>query len=142
MNIQELEKRTGITKQNIRFYERKGLLCPKRNTANNYREYTEEDERTLKTIRLLRKLDVSIEEIRETLEGRLGLEKLMQGHLAELQNRQKELNAGISICKKLTHTELAALDTEAVLEEMEKLEAQGERFMTILDDYKIYEDSY
>ncbi|MDE7318096.1 MAG: MerR family transcriptional regulator, partial [Lachnospiraceae bacterium] len=44
MNIQELEKRTGITKQNIRFYERKGLLCPKRNTANNYREYTEEDE--------------------------------------------------------------------------------------------------
>lgn len=141
MNIQELEKRTGITKQNIRFYERKGLLCPKRNTANNYREYTEEDERTLKTIRLLRKLDVSIEEIREMLEGRLGLEKLMQGHLAELQDRQKELNAGISICKKLTHTDLSALDTEAVLEEMEKLEAQGERFMTILDDYKIFAEA-
>ena len=39
MNIQELEKKTGITKQNIRFYERKELLHPNRNTANNYREY-------------------------------------------------------------------------------------------------------
>ena len=28
MNINELERLTGITKQNIRFYEKKGLLHP------------------------------------------------------------------------------------------------------------------
>lgn len=141
MNIQELEKRTGITKQNIRFYEKKGLLCPERNAVNNYREYTEEDERTLKTIRILRKLDVSIEEIRETLEGRLALEELMQRHLAELEERQKELKAGISICRKLSHTGLSGLDTEAVLTEMEAMEAQGGKFMTILNDYKIFAEA-
>lgn len=43
MNINELEKRTSITKQNIRFYEKRGLLNPSRNTVNNYREYTEAD---------------------------------------------------------------------------------------------------
>ncbi len=74
MNIQELENRTGITKQNIRFYEKKGLLSPKRNESNNYREYTKEDEKTLKDIRMLRKLDVSIEDIRMILEGQISLD--------------------------------------------------------------------
>lgn len=37
MNINELEKRTGITKQNIRFYEKKELLHPARNAV----EFTE-----------------------------------------------------------------------------------------------------
>ena len=138
MNIQELEKRTGITKQNIRFYERKELLSPKRNASNNYREYTEEDVRTLKEIRMFRKLDVSIEDIRETLEGRIPLDQLMQKHLEELENRQKELKAGISICRKLVHTELSRVDTEAVLQEMEKIEEKGGRFMNIIEDYKKY----
>lgn len=37
MNINELERLTGITKQNIRFYEKKELLHPARNSINNYR---------------------------------------------------------------------------------------------------------
>lgn len=136
MNIQELEKRTGITKQNIRFYEKKGLLHPKRNDSNNYREYTSKDEKTLKTVLMLRKLDVSIEDIRNVLEEKISLEELMQRHLKELEKRQTELRAGISICKELIHTGLSTLDTDAVLEEMEKMEAQGGKFMTILDDYR------
>ena len=59
------------------------MLSPKRNASNNYREYTEEDVRTLKEIRMFRKLDVSIEDIRETLEGRIPLDQLMQKHLEE-----------------------------------------------------------
>lgn len=31
MNIGQVEKLTGITKQNIRFYEKQGLLSPSRN---------------------------------------------------------------------------------------------------------------
>ena len=41
MNIKEVEKVTGLTKANIRFYEEEGLVCPKRNEQNNYRIYTE-----------------------------------------------------------------------------------------------------
>lgn len=138
MNIQELEKRCGVTKQNIRFYERKGLLHPDRNQTNNYREYTVEDVEKLKSIRMLRKIDVSIEDIREVLEGRLSMEELMQKHLMELENRQKELDAGIKICKKLLHTQMDELDTEAVLKEMDELEAKGGKFMKIIADYKEY----
>ncbi len=54
MNIQELERITGITRQNIRFYEKKGLVHPPRNAANNYREYTQENVRTLQIIKALR----------------------------------------------------------------------------------------
>ena len=39
MNISEVELKTGITKQNIRLYEKKGLLHPRRNKENSYREY-------------------------------------------------------------------------------------------------------
>ena len=31
MNIKEVEKITGLTKANIRFYEEEGLVQPKRN---------------------------------------------------------------------------------------------------------------
>ena len=34
MNIKDVEKATGISKQNIRFYEKSGLLQPRRNEEN------------------------------------------------------------------------------------------------------------
>ena len=63
MNIKEAETQTGITKQNIRFYERKGLLAPQRNLENSYREYSKDDIERLLQIKMLRKLDVPIEHI-------------------------------------------------------------------------------
>ena len=64
MKIYQVEELVGITKKNIRFYEDQGLLCPKRNPENDYREYSLADVRTLEKIKLLRKLSVPIEEIR------------------------------------------------------------------------------
>ncbi len=136
MNIQELEKRCGVTKQNIRFYERKGLLHPKRNLENNYREYNLEDLERLQSIKMMRKVDVSIEDIREVLEGNLPMEELMQKHLLELENRKKELDAGVKICKKLLHVQLEELNVEKVLKEMDEMEARGGKFVKIMDDYK------
>lgn len=39
LNINELERLTGITRQNIRFYKKKGLLYPKRNSLQCFTEY-------------------------------------------------------------------------------------------------------
>ena len=47
MKINEVEALVGITKKNIRFYEEQGLLSPKRNSENSYREYGEEEVQTL-----------------------------------------------------------------------------------------------
>ena len=68
MNIKEAESLTGITKQNIRFYEKKGLLTPQRN-ENKYREYSNEDIERLLQIKMLRKLDVPIEHIQRIFDG-------------------------------------------------------------------------
>ena len=57
MKINQVEQLAGISKVNIRFYEKEGLLTPGRNSENGYREYTEHDVDWLKKIRLLRMLD-------------------------------------------------------------------------------------
>ena len=63
MKIKEVEELSGMTRANIRFYEKEGLLSPQRN-SNGYRDYTEEDVETLKRIRLLRSIHISLEDIK------------------------------------------------------------------------------
>ena len=58
MKINEVEQLVGITRRNIRFYEKEGLLAPGRDSSNGYRSYTDEDVETLNRIKLLRKLDL------------------------------------------------------------------------------------
>ena len=53
MRINEVEKAVGIAKKNIRFYEEQGLLSPRREQGNGYRDYSEEDVRTLQTLSLI-----------------------------------------------------------------------------------------
>ena len=136
MNINELENMTGITKQNIRFYEKKRLLHPKRNQINNYREYTQEDVKTLQTIKMLRKLDMPIEDIHQILSEEIPVGSAIQKHLEELTKKKSELESCISICKSLCHAELKTLDVDKVLSEMNELEKKGGVFMSIIDDYK------
>ena len=50
--INEVEALVGITKKNIRFYEAEGLLSPRRNSQNGYRDYGEEEVDALRHIKL------------------------------------------------------------------------------------------
>ena len=77
MRIKEVESRTGLTAKAIRLYESKGLLMPARETENDYRDYTEEDVARLKTIAILRKLDLSVAEIKEWTDGQSALSDLL-----------------------------------------------------------------
>ena len=67
MNTKQAEELTGISRQNIRYYERQGLLEPARETGNAYRDYSEEDIRRLKLIKMLRMLDMPLKEIENIL---------------------------------------------------------------------------
>ena len=68
MTIREAEQRTGLDRATIRFYEKEGLISPKR-LDNGYRDYGEEEITTLLRIKLLRELGVSLEEIRALQQG-------------------------------------------------------------------------
>lgn len=136
MNIKELEVLTGITKQNIRFYEKKGLLAPSRNPRNDYREYTDEDVKRLKTVKLFRLLDVSMEDIRLMLEGKAELKPMMEKHIEKLSGEQERLQSALLVSKELVHQNLLTLDVENVLNDIEDISRKGGKFMGILKDYK------
>ena len=137
MKIKELEELTGVTKQNIRFYESKGLLMPQRNPENDYREYSEEDVRRLQMIKMFRMLDMPIEEIRKLLQGECSMEAVMEEHLNQLLYREQQLKGAIEICKDLLHRDMEQIEPEAVLEKMETMGRSGQIFADILHDYKL-----
>ena len=133
MRINEVEQAIGITKKNIRFYEQEGLLNPSRNLSNGYRDYSEEDLETLRQIKLLRKLDIPLEEIRQLQSGNLTLEDCLRRHLIVLDRRQKNLDANAKFCHRLLseNAELNALKMQDLLTEMDQLEKGGTKFMDI-----------
>ena len=116
--IKEAEMQTGITKQNIRYYEKIGLLQPSREQENKYRNYSEEDIRRLKLIFLFRKLDMPLEEIRQLLEGTI------------------ELQDALPFCGQIEEKELTQLDVDGYLSKIKTEEKNGHYFADILQDYK------
>ncbi len=66
MQINEICKRTGLTKKAIEYYQEKGLVLPL-TKENGYREFTEDDLGNLSTIALLRRLGLNIDEIKQAL---------------------------------------------------------------------------
>lgn len=133
MKINQVEQLVGITKGNIRFYEKEGLLTPGRNSENGYREYTEEDVAWLKKVRLLRMLDVPIEEILRLRDGMLTLEDAMGRHIIQLERRRANLTAMQEVCRELqsSRCRLDGLDADGVLAHMEQKEQEGTRFMDV-----------
>ena len=130
MKINEVEALVGITKKNIRVYEEQGLLSPRRNSENGYRDYGQEEVDTLRQIKLLRKLGVPLEEIRRMQAGRITVADGMRRHLVTLEREQRSLEQSMELCRCLKNREerLAELDAGSLLAEMEQMEQAGSTF--------------
>lgn len=135
-NIKEAEALTGISRQNIRYYEKMGLLNPKRDAGNGYRKYDEEDIERLKVILLFRKLDMPLEEIHKLLDHEIDLQQALDTQKAYLQKEQQKLEAALNFCDTIQEQDLAELDINRCLQEIEKQEKSGNTFADILHDYK------
>lgn len=72
MRVNELEELLQIPRANIRYYEKEGLLHPKR-SSNGYRCYSDEDLAVLKEIIIFRKLGLSLTEIRDVFGGKISV---------------------------------------------------------------------
>ncbi|MCI8539251.1 MAG: MerR family transcriptional regulator [Oscillospiraceae bacterium] len=130
MKINEVEALVGITKKNIRFYEQEGLLSPRRNSENGYREYSQTEVDQLRQIKLMRKLGLPLEEIRRMQSGTLTVPDGMRRHLVTLERESRNLEHARAMCSQLMEEEtpLSALDAEQWLGQMELLEQQGAIF--------------
>ena len=122
MRIQELEQRTDLDRAAIRYYEREGLISPKR-TANGYREYSEGDVQQLLKIKLLRQLEMSIYQIRQLQQGSEDFEKTVKAQIAHLSSRIGEQMRARTICQTICTdgADYESLDAVHYLKLMETL---------------------
>ena len=98
MTIKEMERMTGLSRASVRFYESEGLIHPRRG-ENGYRDYSREDLAVLEKIKLLRRLDCSLEEIRSLQQGKLAFGQLLTDRLEDLSRRQAEASQAIRLCQ-------------------------------------------
>ena len=130
MKINEVEALAGISKKNIRFYEEQGLLSPRRNSENGYRDYGENEVEVLRRIKVLRKLGVPIEEIRQMLSGAHTVSDGIRRHIITLERERRNLDQSIALCRELQNLDIpvSSLDAQALLAKMEQLEQGGASF--------------
>ena len=135
MKVNELEKRLGISRDSIRFYEKEGLIRPKR-SANGYRDYTAEDEETLRKVILMRKLGVSVEQIRELLEESSLLDETMEERVRAIRNEMETLNGALALAEKIRndHVTMASMDPIKYLNAAKEMEQNGGRFPDLIHD--------
>ena len=153
-SVKEVSMITGITEQNIRYYEKKGLLSPERNRKNSYREYSDRDiDRLkmillfrkldmpladidrLKMILLFRKLDMPLAEIKKLLEGDVTLDKAIEDQIRRLKSEKEKLDDALDFCGTIRESRLADLDVDECLERMQEKEKAGAVFAKIAEDY-------
>ena len=132
MKIKQVEELVGITRKNIRFYEEQGLLNVER-AENGYREYHQEDIVRLQEIKLFRKMDISIEEMKLLFEKKKSLQICLEQHLKELEHRKEGILKMQEMCERLIleHQSLESLNAEDCLEEIEQMEKEGAKFMNV-----------
>lgn len=95
MNIKEVEKATGISSQNIRFYEKSGLVHPNRNEENGYREYDTNDIRVLKLPQLLNEQEKMLE---QKLENTRYAMRVCE-HLKEMYSTVEDIDADLYLSR-------------------------------------------
>ena len=123
MTIQEVEKLAGMTRANIRFYEKEGLITPERNEANNYRAYSDRDVEALRKIKHLRILGISVKDIKRIIENELELPEAAEYRLEELKEEKKNLEEIEWMCRYIRqhNVQYETMDSEVFEEKMGRL---------------------
>lgn len=133
MKINQVEELVGITKKNIRFYEDQGLIAPSRNPENGYRDYSLKDVEELHKIKLLRQLDIPIEQIRNVQEGKRLLKECLNSQILHLSHKQHSLELMKEICVQMQEREadISNLQPEGYFDMIRKMEEGGVHFMNV-----------
>ncbi|MEX2424158.1 MAG: heavy metal-responsive transcriptional regulator, partial [Acidimicrobiia bacterium] len=96
MRIGEVAHRIAVSPKTIRYYESIGLIPEPERTESGYRDYREEDFERIRFVKTARRLDLSIDEIREVL-AFTDREQAPCGHVRDVLTRKaRELNERIT----------------------------------------------
>lgn len=100
MRTGEVEKLTEIKEANIKFYEREGLINPRRN-GNGYRDFSAEDVKRINQIKTLRLLEVPIPEIKKLFDGEVPLKDVLEERLNAMNLQAKALDNRRESCRRI-----------------------------------------
>lgn len=115
-HIEDVAKKSGLTKRTLRYYEDIGLIQPSR-TESSYRLYSEEDIENLIRIKALKcNLGFTLFEIKETLNLELDLKKIL--------------------CKDIKDDELIEKSKMLLKQQIELIEEKEQTFKKAKEKYK------
>jgi DNA-binding transcriptional MerR regulator len=133
--IGELAKRTTLSIDAIRFYERRKLLPPPVRTAGRFRLYTTDDIARLRFVQRMQRLGFSLEEIKRLMAIRADrahactavkqfIEAKLDGvwmKIRELRQLETELKADLGKCNRASKRHRGITCGCPVLEEIERM---------------------
>ena len=124
MTIKEVEEQTGLTRSNIRFYEKEKLIEPSRNDKNGYRDYSEKDVESIKKIAYLRTLEISIDDIRNIIFDKVPLAEIIEKQTTTIKTQIEGLNKAKTMCERMLESGNISFD-----------ELQVEKYVADLETY-------
>ena len=132
MKIKQAEELVGITSKNIRFYEEQGLISPDR-AENGYREYHQNDIDTLKKIKLLRKFDISVENIKSVFDKKKDLEDCLEEQMKAFESERENISHMEELMKAMLSDNVTIhnLDMDHWLEQIDQMEKEGTSFVNL-----------
>ncbi|MBP9041713.1 MAG: heavy metal-responsive transcriptional regulator [Anaerolineaceae bacterium] len=101
MKIQELSQASGVPTKTIRFYEESGVLPSPARKPNGYRDYDQKDIERLRLVAGARRLDLSLDDIREILALRDQREAPCRTLLDRIQQKADEVAERIIVLQRL-----------------------------------------
>lgn len=140
MTIKEVEQYLEVPRATVRFYEKEGLINPRR-SDNGYREYSDEDVQTLKKIVILRKLGLAVADIEDVLDGARPMSEVVADNISNLKKQIEELQGALKVCHKLQEEqeEIDTFDVDKYWNVIEEEERKGNRFLDIAKDVAHFE---
>lgn len=100
MLIRDLEAKAGLERATIRFYEKEGLIVPRRK-ENGYREYTEDNLSDLLKIKLLRQLGMPLDTIKRIQQGSADFGQALSLQIHNLEHVMEAAARAKDVCTEL-----------------------------------------
>ncbi len=116
MNINELSETTGLSREQIRCYETRGLIANQ--FGSNRKEFDEHDVNRLKKTVLLRKMGFRFSDARLILDDTVLLEEQLAKQLVLLEAEKEKFDGAYNLCKAMLE-EIHASDEKVKMEHLD-----------------------
>lgn len=100
MTIKEVSEKFNLSKDTLRFYEKKGLIGPVKKTKSGIRDYEEQDLKRIEFIKCMRNAELPIDVLKKYIDLYKSGKETKEERKKLLENQQKILKAKIDKMQK------------------------------------------